>query len=265
MPRRPTLSCASCAKPMWTGRGARPQGEARCRECRSTQLSHGYNGYRRGCRCDECRAGAAEASRQYAAKVKLRDGISMRQKYRKRSNACCVDCGVLLVTGAGPRSKSGSVRCRPCGLEFRRRAAKGKRFRARAERVAIMAAQGTHGVGAWVQGTCLNCGEYFARKGAASAYCTSACRRLDKRHSAFITKARRFAIYERDHWTCQICSEPVDPTLHYLDDWAASLDHITPRSLGGSHEESNLRLAHRWCNSVRGDLSRYTDADLAAA
>lgn len=32
MPRRPTLSCSDCGKPMWVGTGALPQG--RCLECR---------------------------------------------------------------------------------------------------------------------------------------------------------------------------------------------------------------------------------------
>jgi hypothetical protein len=52
-----------------------------------------------------------------------------------------------------------------------------------------------------------------------------------------------------------------------LDDWAPSLDHIEPQSwaLIPDHSPANLRLAHRWCNSVRGDLSHYTDDDLRVA
>jgi 5-methylcytosine-specific restriction endonuclease McrA len=78
----------------------------------------------------------------------------------------------------------------------------------------------------------------------------------------------RLAIYRRDEWTCQLCTEPVDPKLmdsDPLNDWAPSLDHIDCQSWGvRDHSPENLRLAHRWCNSVRGDETYYTAADLVA-
>ena len=79
-----------------------------------------------------------------------------------------------------------------------------------------------------------------------------------------IGRAERLAIYERDRWMCGICTEPVDPHLPSNDIWGATLAHLVPRSLGGGDDPANLRLAHRWCNSVRGNLSHYTDADLSA-
>lgn len=71
----------------------------------------------------------------------------------------------------------------------------------------------------------------------------------------WISRPAREAIYERDRWVCGICSQPVDPSLSSLDDMAASLDHIVPRShtLFPDHSAGNLRLAHRLCNSLRGD------------
>lgn len=40
--------------------------------------------------------------------------------------------------------------------------------------------------------------------------------------------------------------------------WAASIEHIIPRSAGGSNEKENLKLACRQCNTTRvhpeGDL-----------
>lgn len=84
-------------------------------------------------------------------------------------------------------------------------------------------------------------------------------------HSKFKpSKARRLSIYERDQWTCQLCSGPVDPDEIPTTNWAASLDHIVPRSKGGNDSDDNLRLTHRWCNSVRSDDTYYTAADLAA-
>jgi hypothetical protein len=35
MPRRPDMPCASCGRPMWRGRGSRPEGKATCRSCRA--------------------------------------------------------------------------------------------------------------------------------------------------------------------------------------------------------------------------------------
>lgn len=60
-------------------------------------------------------------------------------------------------------------------------------------------------------------------------------------------------VYERDGWSCGICDEPVDPTLAYPDPMSASLDHVTPLSLGGSHTRDNSRCAHLRCNIRRGN------------
>lgn len=71
-------------------------------------------------------------------------------------------------------------------------------------------------------------------------------------HIIAISRQRRLAIYARDNFTCQLCDGPVDMALPGKDRWAATLDHIIPWSLGGIDDESNLRLAHRSCNSRRG-------------
>lgn len=67
-----------------------------------------------------------------------------------------------------------------------------------------------------------------------------------------ISRGDRLAIYERDDSICQLCDGPVDLSLPWTDRWSATLDHIIPYSLGGADDPSNLRLAHRSCNSRRG-------------
>lgn len=67
-----------------------------------------------------------------------------------------------------------------------------------------------------------------------------------------ISRRDRLAIYERDDSICQLCHGPVDLSLPWTDRWSATLDHIVPYSLGGADDPSNLRLAHRSCNSRRG-------------
>lgn len=41
---------------------------------------------------------------------------------------------------------------------------------------------------------------------------------------------------------CGICGQPLG------DKSDAVIDHIVPRALGGTHDESNLQAAHRSCN-----------------
>lgn len=53
---------------------------------------------------------------------------------------------------------------------------------------------------------------------------------------------------ERDGYLCGICEKPVDINLRHPDLMSPSVDHIVPVSLGGTHDEENLQLAHLTCN-----------------
>lgn len=53
---------------------------------------------------------------------------------------------------------------------------------------------------------------------------------------------------------CSICGNAVDLALSRKDSvFCASIDHIVPRSRGGSDHPDNLALAHFWCNAVKSD------------
>jgi len=128
---------------------------------------------------------------------------------------------------------------------------------------------------AFVNGQCVWCGDCFTAevwgRSTPPLCCSAVCAKRRQwankgQTSNWIVPRRRYEIYERDNWTCQLCGDPVDKTLHYSHDWAASLDHIVPRSrqLVPDHSSTNLRLAHRWCNAVLGDGTYYTEHDLAA-
>ena len=125
----------------------------------------------------------------------------------------------------------------------------------------------------FVSGRCAWCEESFTALAAdwerRSVYCSKRCGRAAakaRRGHFSPTPAVRAAIYERDGWVCQLCFEPVDPELGPSDIWAATLDHIVCRSwtLIPDHRPENLRLAHRWCNSVRSDETHYPGEVLAA-
>lgn len=61
-----------------------------------------------------------------------------------------------------------------------------------------------------------------------------------------LSRAKISSIYARDKGICQICHSPTGN-----GDW--NIDHIVPRSCGGTNWASNLRLTHYQCNWERGD------------
>lgn len=59
----------------------------------------------------------------------------------------------------------------------------------------------------------------------------------------------RRGLWERDGRTCYLCHKEIC-------DWdgaAMHIDHVRPRSQGGSDEVHNLRIAHPTCNLRKGD------------
>ena len=52
--------------------------------------------------------------------------------------------------------------------------------------------------------------------------------------------------------TCHLCLKPVVLGLRARHPRGPSLDHVIPRSRGGTNDRENLRIAHHGCNSRRG-------------
>lgn len=71
-------------------------------------------------------------------------------------------------------------------------------------------------------------------------------RREALRKGNYCEKVDRKAVIERDKSICHICGKKVKPK-------DMSLDHLIPLSKGGPHKAINLRVAHRSCNSRRGN------------
>jgi hypothetical protein len=268
------MCCASCNKKIHRSRTSLPSGEARCRECRRTgPIPHGTTYGRQLHRqrgeplCDPCRLAWNEDCRARRKAAQARGWV--RPDRQGRPRWACDSCGKVIANGRAGRARDGLVLCK---LHRDEKTAQAKRAKARRRQAAAKldrAAQGIAPNPRWpfVAGACAECLQPFVRRGQSSRFCSGPCRRRARARYGHIAHRDRLAIYDRDGWTCQICLDPVDPDLMATDplsNWAPSLDHIEPQAhaLIPDHSPSNLRLAHRWCNSVRGDLSFYTDDDL---
>ena len=79
----------------------------------------------------------------------------------------------------------------------------------------------------------------------------------DKRRKAAFTKESSVislaALYERDHGICHICGTLCDITADPNSNSYPSIDHVLPISKGGKDKWDNVMLAHRLCNSLRGN------------
>jgi hypothetical protein len=52
---------------------------------------------------------------------------------------------------------------------------------------------------------------------------------------------------------CHLCAQPVDLSASGLNPFGPTIDHLVPLSLGGIDCRSNVALAHRICNTRRGN------------
>lgn len=65
----------------------------------------------------------------------------------------------------------------------------------------------------------------------------------------------RQKMWKKQKGLCWICGERMAISLLAAGNPKyASFDHIVPKADGGGNVQSNLRLAHKKCNSARGDL-----------
>jgi 5-methylcytosine-specific restriction endonuclease McrA len=64
-------------------------------------------------------------------------------------------------------------------------------------------------------------------------------------------------LMQRQKGLCALCGHRFAVAGELSEDleneFAATFDHIVPRSQGGEDDVANLRLVHRGCNRARGD------------
>lgn len=72
----------------------------------------------------------------------------------------------------------------------------------------------------------------------------------NKHGSKWIRPEKRLAIYARDGFACVYCKCPADE-----HEMPLTLDHVTPRELGGSNKANNLVTACWTCNSTKQEYN----------
>lgn len=112
---------------------------------------------------------------------------------------------------------------------------------------------------------CRECGKAFVReKGSTGvAFCSKRCsRRQASRDSKHRRRSRKRGghsiplsmLIRRDKGLCQLCGGRVQRQTWIGLKWnpkAASIDHIKPLSVGGTHTWDNVQLANLKCNSEK--------------
>ena len=76
---------------------------------------------------------------------------------------------------------------------------------------------------------------------------------------------RRADVIAAHGLTCCICGRECDPAEPYdrgRNPRYPTVEHLLPQSAGGTHDLDNLRLAHKGCNSARGNRPPSTGATL---
>lgn len=84
-------------------------------------------------------------------------------------------------------------------------------------------------------------------------WAVDAAHRARKAGAQVIEVFDRITVFERDAWTCGVCSIPVDADVDALHPDSATVDHIVPLSRGGDHSLVNVQCAHLRCNSIKND------------
>lgn len=69
----------------------------------------------------------------------------------------------------------------------------------------------------------------------------------------WISPKLRQRIYDRDSLTCYLCDSQLDRLIETNHPKAPTIDHVIPRSKGGTDDLTNLRTCCRECNILKAD------------
>jgi 5-methylcytosine-specific restriction endonuclease McrA len=107
---------------------------------------------------------------------------------------------------------------------------------------------------------CKGCAKQYTPKRNDQLFCSSECRNWhkdqlkdarDRQFNNQKTPAFKRRVFFKSEGICGICNLPIDLRLKYPDPMSFSIDHIVPRSQGGTHAMHNLQASHLSCNYKR--------------
>ena len=222
--RVPESTCLKCGKAFRRHRQynySKNQPKYCSRECSFKALSDGERG----------------TSRQIVVLPKLTKDLAdwfgswtVEAKRKHRKTTRCKACGAGMYSADG-NGKKRLFCCRQCYYSYR------------------------------VTVACLDCGtEVFSNRDEGK-FCTRCQRRRSKKNNpgkirkrckkfgvAFNPKVKSAEVFERDGYKCQECRRTTSVKVSCTDSGRATVDHIVPLSLGGSHEWHNVQCLCRRCN-----------------
>lgn len=224
-----------------------PTGIIPCSVCGT---EHDYTpGTPRGQRCERCFKEAESRSKKARAEA-------------RRVAPACTDCSYTMPIVRGKGKRRG--RCEACHRTHLRKLDTVRYYERR--RTFIESA------------VCVDCDSPFSRTGRGGPVpkrcdsCKYEWQRDLARANGSNRRARKLAlpyetirpsdVYARDGWICQLCIEPIDPTLRWPEAGSRSIDHIQPLSRGGHHVWLNVQSAHLGCNLKKS--YRYEDGENVA-
>lgn len=255
MPNRPKVPCSICKKPLYSGSTSLPSGQRTCQPCRKVQVH--------AARCIVCSSTFAKG-KPSVAKRTCSPGcavVARRQTLQAKPGRLSVERKCEVCSKSFRRTYGAQRTCgRACGVTLRQKVT-------RSMAVAVPRVVRT-------SPTCVVCARVFVGNGRRK-YCSLRCQ-LDRnvaKANARVTDLYRMAsaaghsgkhwrrllvgyLRERDGDKCKICRRVIrfdlrsGPRGH---DSGPSVDHVVPRSQGGSDELANLRLAHWGCNRQRNN------------
>jgi len=106
-----------------------------------------------------------------------------------------------------------------------------------------------------IKAKCPICNKEFIKQNATHLYCSKECYKIVQSKKYSRKQMIRFAILNRDNFTCQYCGRnPTD------DGVKLEVDHINPRANNGSDDPTNLVTACEDCN--KGKSSNLLEHEL---
>lgn len=199
------------------------------------------------------------------AKTCQKCGTQFYQNYtRGRPRLYCSDKCKQAVAGLNRRKPQERQNCLTCSEPFRAARSDQKFCSRRCAGVAnTQKARMRRNQGFDGSRQCADCGERFEIDRARSGrkFCVECRRRRKQDTDARKSQKRRAAgrpvglsdVVAARGRKCHICHCKIDLNLSGRHPQGPTIDHILPVSMGGTNDLANLNIAHRVCNTRRGN------------